>query len=94
MTAVVRFPLPERAYDPAKRARLAPGQTPPEGVCRLFPEREPEPIPSTPVTAFLTALAASLPPKAYTSLTSRLAASAREGDPAALMALRIATGGQ
>jgi len=92
MTSVVRFPLPAPAYDPAKRSRLAPGQRPPEGVRRLFPEREPEPIPSTPTTAFLMALAASLPPKAYTDLTSRLAACAREGDPAALIALRIATG--
>lgn len=94
MTSVVSFPLPHPPYDPAKRARLETGQALPEGVCRLFPIREAAPIPATPTTAFLRALAASLPPKAYTSLTSRLATAARDGDPSAMVALRIATGGQ
>lgn len=94
MTSVVSFPLPAPPYDPAKRTRVVAGQALPEGVCRLFPVQEAVPILSTPTTAFLRALAASLPPKAYTGLTSRLAAAARDGDPSAMVALRIATGGQ
>ncbi len=94
MTSVVRFPLPAPPYDPAKRTRLVTGQALPEGVCRLFPAQEAAPILATPTTAFLRALAASLPPKAYTSLTSRLAAAAQDGDLSAMVALRIATGGQ
>lgn len=91
---VVRFPLPAPPYDPAKRTQLQRGQELPDGVQRLFPVCEPEPVASTPTTAFMTALAASLSPKVYTGLTGRLGAAARDGDASALMALQIITGGQ
>lgn len=92
MTAVVPFPLPAPAYDPAKRGRLKSGQELPPGVCRLFPAQEPPRIALTPERAFLAALASALPPKGYTALLSRLGRQACDGSPEALIALRIATG--
>lgn len=89
MTAVVRFPLAAPPHDRAPRGRLRPGQEPPEGVCWLHPRPT---IARTPERAFLTALAGALPPKAYTALLTRLGHEARDGDPSALIALRIATG--
>lgn len=91
---VVRFPLPPPPYDRAKRTQLRPGQELPEGVQRLFPAWEPAPVASTPTTAFMAALTASLPPKVYTGLTGRLGAAARDGDASALTALLIITGGR